>query len=582
MARLTASYGVAALALVGIGRWLAAGGRLPASSLTAIVFVLVAAYPLVLAAAWWRTERAPAEEAQEADAEAATDGRRPSAGGVGLVAAGIGALVAAAWIGMRPLPEAPRSDSAAVRPAPLVAVLPLLDLDRRGDRTLADGVTELLVDGLAPVEGLEVRGRLSAASFVDVNRDAAEIGAVLGAAAVLDGTIRRTPGDLRLVVRLVDVDSGESLWTLSADTTEAGLFVVRDRVVRGVAGTLGLEVGDRVLRRLERRRTNPAALDLWMLGRFRWAAGSRGDLAEAASFYHQAIAADSGYAAAWTALADAYATLPRFTRYPPGGAREYGAAAARTALQLDAEGAGAHTALGEILFVYEHDWEGGRSHLERAVELDPGDAAPRDRLCELDLALADLEAARAECAEARRRDPLAYRPSWLDAGLARAAGDLSASLRGLDSLAAAYPDFEPLAGERAITRLLVVGSVPEPESMRAAVEADFAAWFELLADPPVADSLASTLAAAAVGAGSTRAARSALERVAADLDPAPAQLVALYARFGQLDRAAELALQALADRRPGALGFGVQPEYARLRARDDVAGALAAAGLPAD
>jgi TolB-like protein len=577
MARLTAAYGAAALVLVGISRWLAGGGRLSASSLTSIAFVVVAAYPLVLAFAWWRTTRAPAAKAA---ADTRTE-RRLSARGVGLVAAGVGALVAAAWVGMRPLPEATKSDPGAAPPAPLVAVLPLLDLDRRGDRTLADGVTELFVDGLAAVDGLEVRGRVSAESFIDVNRDAADIGAVLGAAVVLDGTIRRAPGDLRLVVRLVDVASGESLWTVSADTTEAGLFVIRDRVVRGVAGALGLGVGDRVLRRLERRRTNPAALDLWMLGRFRWAAGARGDLAEAASFYHQAIGADSGYAAAWTALADAYATLPRFTRYPPAGAREYGAAAARTALQLDAEGAGAHTALGEILFVYEHDWAGGRSHLERAAELDPGDAAPRDRLCELDLALAHLEAARAECAEARRRDPLAYRPAWLAAGLARASGDLPASLRSLDSLAAAYPDFEPLAGERAITRLLVVRSNPEPESSRAAVEADLAGWFELLADPPVADSLASTLATAAVGTGSAGSARRALEEVAANLAPAPAQLVALYARFGQLDRAAELALQALADRRPGALGFGVQPEYASLRARADVAQALAAAGLPA-
>lgn len=576
MARLTAAYGVVALLLVGTVRWAAGSGRWPAAPLTQLVFALVAAYPLVLAAAWWRKERAPATSADE------TSAARPlSSRAVGLAAVGIGALLAAAWIGTRPLSVASEAGGPTARPAPLVAVLPLLDLDRRGDRTFADGVTELLVDGLAAVEGLEVRGRVSAASFADVNRDAAEIAARLGAAAVVDGTIRRTPGDVRLVVRLVDAGSGESLWTLSADTTETGLFALRDRVVGGVAGSLGLEVGDRVLRRLERRRTTPAALDLWMLGRFRWASGPGGDLAEAASFFHMAIDADSGYTAAWTALADAYATLPRFTRYPPSGAREYGAAAARTALQLDAEAAGAHTALGEILFVYEHDWDGGRSHLERAVALDPGDGAPRDRLCELELALGDLEAARARCAEAGRRDPLAYRPGWLAAGIARAGGDLSESLRRLDSLAVAYPDFEPLAGERAITRLLFVGSVKPDEAGRAAVEADLAAWFELLADPPVADSLAATLAAGAVGAGSVGATGRALARVATDLEPAPAQLVALYARFGLLDRAAELALQALADRRPGALGFGIQPEYASLRARADVAQALAAAGLPA-
>lgn len=559
-------YGLAALMGLAVARLLSAAGWLPASWLRVFVFLAVAGYPLALAAAWIRARRPPTGESVVGG-----DGDTMRKSGWG--ALGLAALVAAAWIGLRgPGDVGPAADASGSLPEPRIVVLPLLDLDRRADRTFADGVTGLLVDGLAGVEGLEVWGRVSSASFVDVNRDAATVGGGLGGAAVVDGTVRRMPAGVRLNVRLLNTETGAAAWTLSADTTLGGLYEVRDEVVKGVAGALGLTVGDRTLRRLERRRAPINALDLYMLGRFRWAARTDGDLAEAISYYHLAIEADSGFTAAWTALAEGYAALPRFTRFPPRSAREYGAAAARTALQLDPDAAGAHTALGEILYVYERDWEGARAHLQRAVELDPGDAAPRDRLCELDLVRGDLPAAREACREARRRDPLAYRPGWLQAGIARAAGDVAASLRRLDSLVAAYPDFEPLAGERAVTHLLLADS--------AGVEADLAAWFALLAPAPLADSLAATLADARAGGPAGPEVRAALARVADDLDPDPVQLAALIAQFGEEERAARMATEALENRAPAALGLGVLPEFRRLRARPDVRRALVAAGLP--
>lgn len=565
-AHVSTMYGLSALTGIAVGRVLSAAEWLPASWLRVFVFLAVAGYPLALTAAWIRARREPSAE----PAHGREVNTMPRSGWGAL---GFAALVAAAWIGLRGPGEAGPAGGASVsEPEPRVVVLPLLDLDRRADRTFADGVTDLLVDGLAGVEGLEVRGRVSAASFVDVNRDATTVGARLGGAAVVDGTVRRMPAGVRLSVRLLDTKTGAAVWTLSVDTTFGGLYGLRDEVVSGVAGALGLTVGERTLRRLERRRAPTDALDLYMLGRFRWAARIDGDLAEAISYYHLAIEADSGFTAAWTALAEGYAALPRFTRFPPRSAREYGAAAARTALQLDPDAAGAHTALGEILYVYEHDWEGARAHLQRAVELDPGDAAPRDRLCELELVRGDLPAAREACREARRRDPLAYRPGWLEAGIARAAGDVAASLRRLDSLVAAYPDFEPLAGERAVTHLLLADS--------AGTEADLAAWFALLAPASLADSLAATLAAARADGLAGLEVRAALARVADDLNPDPVQLAALMAQFGEEERAARMSAEALENRAPAALGLGVFPEFRRLRARADVTRALVAAGLP--
>jgi TolB-like protein len=548
-----------------MARLLAAAGLIPPDWLRGLVVLVVAGYPVTLAWEWAH-----------------------GAGRVERAVLGLVALLASVWILLQ-VPEAgsPVDGAAPSITEPRLVVLPLLDLDRRGDRTYADGVTDLLVEGLASVGGLEVWGRASATSFLDVNRDAAGVGAQLGGAAVLDGTVRRRAGGVRLSLRLLDAETGAPVWTVSDDTTSAGLYDLRDEVVEGVAAALGLEPGASTRRRLERQRTSPEALDLYMLGRFRWEARTDGDLAEATSYYHLAIEADSGFTRAWIALAEAYATLPRFTRFPPSSAREYGAAAARTALQLDPDAAAAHTALGEILFVYERDWEGARAHLERAVELDPGDAAPRDRLCEMELLRGNPSAARERCREARRRDPSAYRPGWLETRIARAEGDVYGGLRGLDSLTAAYPDFEPLAGERALAALLVadsagIGGVGRPDARR--IQANLATWFGLLTDAPLADSLAASLASgvpdAIAGRIAGKTVQTALARVGGELDPDPIQLAGLLAWFGEEGRAAQMALEALEDRIPSALGLGVLPEFRTLRARDAVAHALEAAGLP--
>lgn len=521
-------------------------------------------------------DRDPGPEERTARSEKASLRASVLAGVAGLLC-----LLAATWIGFR-LAAGPSTEEASSGPppAPRLVVLPLIDLEGAGDRYFADGVTDEIAAGLAAVEGLEVRGRVSAASFTDVNRDAAEIGRRLGGAAVVDGTIRRAAGRVRLSVRLLDSSEGTVLWSLAADTSRDRLFDLRDRVVGGVASALGLEVSDRTGRRLERRRTSGEAFDLYLLGRFRWAARAGGDLAEAAAFYHLAIEADSGFAPAWVALAEAYATLPRFTRLPADAARREGAAAARTALQLDPDAAGGHAVLGEILGLYGRDPAGGRSHLERARQLDPGDAWPRQGLCELRLVEGRLDAARQACAEARARDPLAFRTGWLSAEIERASGDTGAALLRLDSLAGAFPDFEPLAGDLALTRLASGDTT-------AALREDVARWFALLGDAGVADSLATTLhrlLSSAGGASPDRASgatAAVLERVGRELDPSPVHLASLAVSLGEPDAAADAAVRALAEGSPGALRLGVFPEYAMLRRREDVAKALAEAGLPA-
>lgn len=431
-------------------------------------------------------------------------------------------------------------------PAPVIAVLPLIDLAAVSDDYFNDGLAAEIAAGLAAVAGMEVRGRVSAGAYRDVNRDAGRVGAELGVSVVLDATVRRAGGRLRVAARLVDTRSGEVVWTAVQDTAMTAWFAARDEIVGGVARALGLEAGDETRRRLERRRTGVDALDLYALGRFGWAEQESGDLLEAVAFYQLAIEADSTFAPSWIALAEAYSLLPRFTRFPVENVREEGAAAARTALRLDPDAADAHAVLGEILYLYERDVPGGRSHLMRAIELDPGNGEALARLCELEMYDGRLDEAEAACRRGAMMEPLSFRISWLQADLLKLNGDLEGALLRLDSLRYLSPGYAPLAADVAFTGLLAADSTRAFD--------DLSYWIALLGGDD-------TLAAEWFSGGRSIA----LRRLAEEVDPAPSDLAALAALAGDNPMALAAVRAALRDRDPGSLRFGVYPEYETLR-----------------
>jgi serine/threonine-protein kinase len=228
-----------------------------------------------------------------------------------------------------------------------------------------------LIDALAKVDGLEVASRTSVFALKGSGKDIRAIGAHLHVTTVIEGTLRRAGGQLRITVQLTDVAGGRLLWSQRYDRRLDDVLAVEDEIAEAIVGALRRTV----LRDLgtvhPRRYTqNVAAYNLYLQGRYHWNRRTVGDLQRAIAFFEQAIAADPEFALAYTGLADCYALQIDYRSIRVQEGLERAKAEARRALAIDDNLAEAHTSLAWVLFVYEWDWAGAEREFRRALQID--------------------------------------------------------------------------------------------------------------------------------------------------------------------------------------------------------------------
>ena len=254
-----------------------------------------------------------------------------------------------------------------------VAVLPLQDASSdSASGQLADGMTEELSDALTTV-GVTLISRTSAFAFKGHRTDPRRIADSLQVANVLTGKVSRTGVSMRLRVELVDATDGSARWsdTFERDMTE--VLTVYDSIGRAVAAVLKIK-RPRAVPRLVRQ-TNPAAYDLFLRGRAQRELRNDTAFAAAIEYFKQAIAADSGYAAAYAGLSEASFLRGYYSEGLGRSRQDFYAiarAAALKAVALDSMLPDGHMALG-VLSINSHiDLAIAGAELKRALALDPG------------------------------------------------------------------------------------------------------------------------------------------------------------------------------------------------------------------
>jgi serine/threonine-protein kinase len=338
---------------------------------------------------------------------------RPHARRSIMVVAVAGTVVAvgggAAWYGMRTSRAAPGT-TARAEALRSVAVLPLVNVSGdTADEYFSDGLTDELTTALSRVPALRVAARSSAYHYKG-RRDVRvqDVSRELGVGSVLQGTVRRAGGRVRVSAQLADAASGAELWADVFERDAGEAFAVQAELGRAIAGALRVTLADSGAQ--PTHTPDPTAYDLYLRGRYLSNRGARKDIEQAIELFEHAAAKDSVFAephaaaaTAWGLLADGYvATLDALPKAE---------AEARRALAIDGNNAEALAVLGQVRMSLRWDWDGARRDMEHALALVPGDANASMALGVYWGARGDFRRARALVEQAARREP--FSPYYL-------------------------------------------------------------------------------------------------------------------------------------------------------------------------
>ena len=289
-----------------------------------------------------------------------------------------------------------------------LAVLPFINESHNpADQYFSDGLSEELIGRLARSENLRVVSRTSAFAVEDEGLDAREIGRILGADALVEGSVRRDGERLRISVHLVDASNGYQLWSESYDRRIGDVFAVQEDIALSVANTLtGRLLAPAEARALMVPATDPVAYDLYLKGRYYWHKRTESGLRAALDFFEEAVQRAPDYAPALVGLADAYAVLGFYDFVAPANAWPRAQDLARQTLEIDPENASAQATLGYAALYYDWDLEAAEAHFRQAIALQPGYSKAHQWYANLLVAAGRFDEAEREMRRAQQLDPL--------------------------------------------------------------------------------------------------------------------------------------------------------------------------------
>ena len=300
-----------------------------------------------------------------------------------------------------------RSATAIASDIPAVAVLPFENLsDDPAQEYFCDGVTDDIITALSRWRSFTVISRHSSFAYRKQKIDVRQVGRELGARYLLEGSVRKTGERVRISASLVDTDTGGQLWSDRFDENLADIFLIQEEVSLKMAGAVGptltFNEGQRAAGKPPR---SLSAWDHYLRGRWHYYRQGKEARDEALACFEHAIELDPG-------LAEAHAWVSRVLT----GNIAYGfstdresdlrraSEAARRAVKLDNNSAGAWRALAQTLFEAS-DIEGALQAARKASELNPNLAEAHHAVAVTSLYLGSPEQALAAADKALMINP---------------------------------------------------------------------------------------------------------------------------------------------------------------------------------
>lgn len=256
-----------------------------------------------------------------------------------------------------------------------LAVLPLDNLS--GDAAqeyFSDGMTEELICAVARIASLRVISRTSVMPYKGSRKSLPAIAKELSVDAVVEGSVARSDGKVRITVQLILASEDKHLWSGRYERDLSDILKLQAEVAQSIASQIHKLVDPEHAYPERAPQVHPQAYEACLMGNFFRDKMTPVGLEKSVACFSQAIELDPSYAKAFGDLSRSYFYMGLFGI---GDAREMfprARADAQKALELDETVASAQIALAAVHIFYDWDWTAAEAEAKRAVELSPGDS----------------------------------------------------------------------------------------------------------------------------------------------------------------------------------------------------------------
>ncbi len=290
-------------------------------------------------------------------------------------------------------------------PRPSIAVLPFANMSPDKDQEyFSDGLSEQMLDLLAKVPQLRVIARTSSFSFKGREVDAATIARTLGVSHLLEGSVRRSGSHLRISAKLVRASDGSQLWSETYDRNLEDIFKVQDEIAGAVVAQLRVSMLG-TSTRLDRTTDAEAYAD-YLRARQLYRTGTRDGLAQASALLERVVVVDDEYGPGWRLLAQTYSRRAWVGFLPLHEGFAKARAAIQRAIDIDPSDAAAIAQLASLSLSYDMNLPETARLLKRALSLSAQDETVLSAAANLTMLTGDGPRTIAILEKLVRRDPV--------------------------------------------------------------------------------------------------------------------------------------------------------------------------------
>lgn len=323
-----------------------------------------------------------------------------------------------------------------------LAVLPFVNRSQSADmQFFADGLTEELIGLLGSLDGFKVVARTSSFAFRNKDLDVRAIGEALQVGKILEGSVVRESGILRVTVRLIDTQSGFQEWSQIFERQEKDMFEVQ----REIAKIVGMKMSpmmDQQWPDWPARTESVAAYDQYLMGQFWCRTGKMANYPDAIKCFEKAVAVDPQFARAYASMARAWTLLGQSGLASGRDWMTKAENAANQALALDEAQDEALGALGMVAMFRDQDWQAAEKALQKAIAVNPRNPLIRIWYAQILRSSGRFNAAVAQTELSIECDPLNPFVYFYATPNFMSAGKLNQAEASLEKVLRVFPKFE--------------------------------------------------------------------------------------------------------------------------------------------